>query len=101
MTLALDANAEREINEAYDHHERERPGHGALLVEELERVVARAERFPRSGPLVRGLEAHDVRTFGLPGFPYAIIVARVAGAFVVVAFAHEKRAPGYWQDRLR
>lgn len=100
MTLALDASAEREINDAYEYHERERPGHGALLIEELERVVGRAERFPRSGPVVRGLESHDVRSFGLHGFPYAVITARVAGALTVVAFAHEKRAPEYWQDRL-
>ena len=101
MTLAFDASAEREINEAYDHHERERPGYGELLIEEVERVVARAERFPRSGPRVRGFEAHDGRAFGLPSFPYSLIVARISETFVVVAFAHQKRAPGYWQDRLR
>lgn len=68
MTLAFDASDEREINEAYDHHGCERPGHGVLLIEELERVVARAERFPRSGSRVRGFEGHDGRAFGLPSF---------------------------------
>ena len=101
MTLALDASAERELTEAYELHERERPGHGELLLAEIERIVARAERFPRSGSIVRGLEPHDVRSFGLRRFPYNVIVARIGGAPVVVAFAHMKREPSYWRDRLR
>ena len=70
-------------------------------MDELERVVARAQRFPRSGPIVLGLESHDARSFGLSGFPYTVVTARVAGARTVVAFAHERREPGYWRDRLR
>ncbi len=50
---------------------------------------------------MRGLESHDVRSFGLHGFPDAVITAHVAGVLVVVAFAHAKREPGHWRDRLR
>lgn len=100
MTLAFDAHAAREVLEAYTLHERERPGHGELLVSEIEGILARAARFPRSGARVRDLEPHDVRSFGLRRFPYALIVAHIADTPTVVAFAHTKREPSYWRDRV-
>ncbi len=100
MTLAFDANASRELDEAIDHHERERPGHGELLLLEVERVAARAQRLPRSAPRARELEPYDVRSFRLDRFPYALVVAELRGRQIVVAFAHEKREPAFWRDRL-
>ena len=34
------------------------------------------------------------------GFPYAIVYLELADEIYVVAYAHERRRPGYWMPRL-
>lgn len=36
----------------------------------------------------------------LPGFPYAVIFVDKPNAVHIVAIAHAKRRPGYWQGRV-
>lgn len=90
-----------ELDAAVAWHERERPGHGALLFRDVTKRVAQASRFPRSGtPLVGFEERLDVRQFVLRRFRYVIITARVLEDRQVVAIAHTSRSPGYWRRRL-
>lgn len=35
----------------------------------------------------------------LARFPYAVLYAVEPGGIVALAFAHTRRAPGYWRDR--
>ncbi len=37
---------------------------------------------------------------GLDGFPYRIVYFTRGDEIVVVAYAHERRRPGYWKKRL-
>lgn len=41
-----------------------------------------------------------VRRKGVAGFPYGIIYYLTDSEIVIVAYAHEKRRPGYWRHRL-
>lgn len=100
MSVSFSVEARRELDDAVAFHERERPGHGDLLLSEVETKLERAERFPRSGAIVRGLERHDVRTYGLRRFPFSLVTASISGATVVIAFAHTNREPDYWRQRV-
>ncbi|ASK65127.1 hypothetical protein CFK39_04000 [Brachybacterium avium] len=41
-----------------------------------------------------------VRKKRVRGFPYLVIYYVMAGEIVIVAYAHEKRLPGYWAQRV-
>ena len=41
-----------------------------------------------------------VRTYGLEEFPFSIVYAVGESEIFVLAYAHEKRKPGYWKHRL-
>ena len=81
---------------------RAREGYDLLLLEEYEHVAERAARLPKSGTAVAGFhERHDVRRFSLQRFRYHVVTAIVSGERIAIAFAHMKRRPGYWADRLK
>ncbi len=57
----------------------------------VERVRNGPERWPRFG--------RSARRYILPRFPFSVIY-RIKDTFVeVVAVAHHRRKPGYWQSR--
>ena len=88
--------ARREYAAAIKHAERERPGRGQRLQTEVERTAARVAEAPEQGsPYLYG-----TRRFVLLQFPYSTVyVALVAGH--IIALAHDRRRPGYWQKRLK
>lgn len=101
MLLELHPEAVEELEAAVAWHNRERPGHGDLLYDEVRRRVMQATRLPRSGAPVAGFDArYDVRSYGLRRFPDRVITAVVSGAPLVVAITHTRREPAYWRDRL-
>lgn len=42
----------------------------------------------------------QVYSRSIAGFPFKVIYLVVDGQVFVLAYAHERRRPGYWQDRL-
>lgn len=60
-------------------------------------VIAMLRTFPRSGsPLGR-----RARRLPLHPFKYDLVYVPVEGDILLIAFAHHKRRPGYWRERLR
>ena len=97
----LDEAAE-EAAEAAAWYELQHPGLGA----EFERAVDAAldlleeEIVPLTTmPGVAGKQG--AKRLILRRFPYDVVVREGIGEFVVVAFAHQSRRPGYWRVRLR
>jgi mRNA-degrading endonuclease RelE of RelBE toxin-antitoxin system len=43
---------------------------------------------------------HGLRAKRIEGFPYRVVYLVQADMVVIVAYAHEKRRPGYWRTRL-
>jgi plasmid stabilization system protein ParE len=63
---------------------------------DLERELALILENPqRWSPHVQG-----TRRYVLTRFPYSIVYKTSADLVVVYAFAHGKRRPGYWRERL-
>lgn len=61
-------------------------------------LLSRLADFPELGAIWR--YEPSVRRFPLGSFPISIIYRFSDDAIDVVAFAHEKQAPGYWVSRL-
>jgi plasmid stabilization system protein ParE len=62
------------------------------ISEALERIVAAPGRYP-------GTFA-GCRHCRLPRYPLQIVFLEEGDRLLVVAIAHSKREPGYWQNRL-
>lgn len=99
--LIVEEDAEAEIAAAIDWYESQEPGLGAGLAAELDGVVGRLQSGALRGVGVPGLRRDlRVRRAILDRFPYAVIFIEHAESVHILAFAHQKRRPGYWRGRL-
>ena len=91
----------RELERGARWYDQQREGLGDEL---LDNVNAIFEQLP-SGTLytrpVPGMPNPHVRRVLVERYPYAVIFAETDVAIHVVAIAHLKRRPRYWQGRLR
>ena len=94
------AEAEAEIDEAIEWYlDRSTPSAAAFLLE-LRRLLAALAVHPRLGrPWPVPESSLEVRALPLKRFPYLLIYAPGA-PLRVIAVAHTRRAPGYWQVRV-
>ncbi len=101
MLLPIHPEALIELDQAMEWHERERTGHGLVLLDEVISKVEQAARFPHSGSALQDFDArYEVRKFVVNRFRYVLITAIVEEQRTVIAVAHTSRVPGYWRDRL-
>jgi len=63
---------------------------------EVDRAVALVVQSPARWPAGE----RGTRKFVLQRFPFAIVYRELADSIQVLAVAHGRRRPGYWQDRL-
>lgn len=97
MTRSLEIHtaAEAEINEAADFYDVRSPGLGLAFIDEIQRALRSISEFPEAAPLIRG----RVRMRLIARFPYSLIHSVRPDAIRVLAVAHHKRRPFYWQSR--
>ena len=98
MSYWLHPSAEKELAEAAIYYAEQASGRiaSALLIE-FERVIALLSRNQTLGTLADGgLRIHPFRRF-----PYSVVYREAETGPQVYAVAHQKREPGYWQDRLQ
>ena len=96
VRVGFHPDARRELREAFEFYEAERPGLGAEFLDHVEQAVLHVAEFPRSWPIIVG----HMRSCTVAGFPYSIIYAERDGAVYVSAIAHSSRRPYYWRGRL-
>lgn len=70
------------------------------FVAEARRTLGLIETFPQIGGRVPGVEDDDVRQMPIHTFPYHIVFVDLPDRLEVVAFAHRRRRPAYFVDRL-
>lgn len=94
--IRFDPAAEQELKESVRFYEDRAQGLGAdffAAVElALQRIIAAPERF-RS-------DREGVRICPVSRFPFTIRFVVEPEGLWIVALAHDKRRPGYWQSRL-
>ena len=88
--------ASKEIVETTAYYEGELPGLGAGFIAEVEKVVAVLCDQPNIGQRV----GEEFRRIHLARFPYSLIYSIESERIWVVAVAHHRRRPGYWQERI-
>lgn len=89
--------AQEEIRAAAGWYEGKRRGLGVDFLARLDAALEVIARRPLASPLWRS--DRDYRRQGLKRFPYTIYFRLDAGDVVVLAVAHQRQRPGYWQRR--
>lgn len=82
-------------------YEDQEPRLGERLTDCLDRVVGFVRENPGASPRYRGLEGDPaVRREGVDVFPYGVIYVVQGDEVIVLSYAHERRRPEYWKERL-
>ena len=89
--------AQFELQEAAAHYEGKVQGLGDDFILEVERVVGVLTELPSLGEKLDPVH----RRIPLRRFPYALIFRRDAETIRIVAVAHRRRRPRYWQPRVQ
>lgn len=94
--VLLRPEAEAEVVEAWAWYEAQRAGLGDEFVACLEAVLSTAAQAPNAFPMSVG----EVRRGLVRRFPYGVFYILDGEAIVVLAVAHARRRPGYWEGRI-
>lgn len=100
--VRVSAEAAEELENAAAWYERESPGLGTRLIDAFEHAITLLkEEMPPLTPMPGEARRRGAKRLLLHRFPYSVVTVQRRDEFVVVAFAHDARRPGYWKDRLR
>lgn len=86
-----------DLDEALGHYGRIH----ATLAQSLADEVSAAKRRIAQQPDAWQALGSGLRRCVLRRFPYAIIYRASPAEIVIVAYAHQRRRPGYWRSRLQ
>ena len=88
--------AERELNKAAQHYDREEPARVGVVLPSGSRPVPGVDRaHPEEGAILRG----SVRRRLLRRLPYALLYKIKPSGIRILAVMNLKRRPGYWVGR--
>ncbi len=95
MMVVLHPDAERDIEEAHRWYGERSPVAAAAFLAELTNVIERlADRALPGIAYLAGTRRCALRTF-----PFNVICRVETSRIILVALAHHRRRPGYWQLR--
>jgi plasmid stabilization system protein ParE len=96
----IEPEAAEELDQAVSWYESRRPGLGHELLVAVDDCLDFVGRWPGSGSLVPGLP-HEIAARRAPvrRFPYYVVYLETDSAIRILAFAHNRRRPGYWRSR--
>ena len=94
--IIWDEGASSELEEAAAWYEKQRLGLGDELHAEVNAVVARILREPKTYRSVH----KNIRRALVNRFPYAVLFECEMGILVVISIFHMKRNPQLWRKRM-
>jgi plasmid stabilization system protein ParE len=97
MKIRQHPAATMELDEAMAWYARRNPQAADGLLRKAMHARELIAAFLLSTPLISGF-AHR---FVLHGYPYDLIYSVDGENILILAYAHHKRRPAYWKDRLR
>ena len=103
MTLPFrtESEAAAELEEATAWYDQQRPGLGDEFLEAVDEALAFIANWPRTGRPVPDVPPDLlIRRAPVRRFPYHIVYLEMPGAIRILAFAHDRRSPGYWRTRV-
>ena len=96
MKVRFLIQAQLELDDAVAWYNQRSEGLGQEFLDELDRVVRRAIRFPLSCPEIEP----GIRRGLIARFPFGLIYGIDDDTLVVIAVAHLHRRPRYWIERI-
>ena len=79
----------------------EGPGIGLTLIDRALQARGVIADWPDSArPLATTDDGTVIRSQSVRGYPYRIVYVVESDAILILAYAHERRKPGYWLHRL-
>ena len=96
-SLRVTQEAALEVESATDWYESKHSGLGREFVAQVDAALLRILRNPNAHRLWR--QDRDFRQAVVPRFPYVIFFRYANDEVIVMAFAHQRRRPGYWALR--
>lgn len=94
-------DAAAELSEAAERYEQAQPGLGHALFERVAEAVDAIEMYPEAWPRFPGWDREPVvRAKGTKRFHCRVVYVVRDGEPVILAYAHERQAPGYWKRRI-
>lgn len=103
MTLAQQEHPEAvaEFDAAVRWYEAQEPGIGVALIDRARQVRDDIADWPNAAPAFTTADDETViRSRVVRGYPYRVVYAVEPDAILILAYAHERREPGYWLHRL-
>lgn len=91
--------AEQELLAAADWYEEQRPGLGVDFLAQVDLAIVRVVEGDHGTPVPGA--GPSARRIPVARFPFWVVFMEQDEHAVVVAFAHERRKPGYWRTRPR
>ncbi len=94
--LRIQAQAQQEINEAFDWYFKRSPEAADAFLTEIGASLKQIASHPQLYPAY----TKNTRRRVLTTYPYSVIFQEKEDMILVVAVAHAKRRPGYWRKRV-
>jgi plasmid stabilization system protein ParE len=102
VKLRILAEAEAEIESAWQYLRSQAPRLGPRFLDDLEETLDAVTQRPESFPKLETLpDDSPYRRALLSIFRYAVIFEILRGEILVVAVSHTSREPNYWLDRIQ
>jgi plasmid stabilization system protein ParE len=87
--------ARKELLRAVDYYEDAADGLGGEFLKAVESTLENLKRNPKIGISVDT----SLRKLKLVRFPFSLIYSIDPSEIQIIALAHDRREPGYWDDR--
>lgn len=97
LPLVIRRAARADFDEAFDWHERQRPGLGLEFADRVQAVFDSIAGMPE----LRAPVHRDVRLALVKPFPYSVVYRIPDNRVVVLAVFHNKRDPNIWKSRSK
>ena len=102
LRVHFEPEADTKYQQAGVCYEGRRAGLGLEFFDEVDATIRRILEFPRLGAAVPGVPPDlSVRRLAVRRFLYHVVYLETAEELRILAVAHDRRRPGYWQTRLR
>jgi plasmid stabilization system protein ParE len=95
MKVVFASEVRDEVEQARNYYETEVDGLGKAFLSTIKSSIDEIKAYPESSRMIRS----PFRRFLTPRFPFGIIYRVEKDTIYIVAVAHLRRKPFYWQHR--
>lgn len=88
--------AKRDLREAAEWYRERDPDLASRFLDEVYKVLGMLQQFPNTGGPVFGIRDPETRQLPVDNFPYQVVFKRYRDRTAILAIAHERKHPGYW-----